>query len=84
MSNFLKVWGFLLSILITTFSCSICVAYSNSNQTNFDVCYYEINISIDPQNETVDGLVTVEAINARSVSKSFSDRSDGQCCWTQS
>ncbi len=61
MSNFLKVCRTLLSILIMTGGYSICAAYSNSNQDNFDVYYYEINLSIDPQHETFDGSVTVEA-----------------------
>ena len=60
MSNLLKVCRTLLSILIIAGCCYICAAYSNSNQNNFDVYYYEINISIDPQTETIDGSVTVE------------------------
>jgi len=61
MSNFIKINRLLFFIFAAIISSAICFAQPLTNQNNFDVCYYEINISIDPQNETIDGSVTVKA-----------------------
>ncbi len=63
MSNLLKAGCVLLSVFIAIACCSICAAFSNSDQSNFDVYYYEINISINPSNETIDGSVSAKAIS---------------------
>ena len=61
--NFSKIvkTGFLCFILLFSFSNPAPASFLN--QDEFDVLYYELDISIDPQNETVDGAVTIQAIS---------------------
>jgi aminopeptidase N len=49
----------LIAFIISSYSFS----HPMTNQEQFDIFYYEINITIDPQNEIVDGSVTVNAIS---------------------
>ncbi len=63
MPKFKKICCFLFALVMATLSRSFCAAFSNFNQNDFDVDYYEINISIDPTTEKIDGSVTVKAIS---------------------
>ncbi len=53
--------GFLLLIIfLSLFSRGLAFA---SNQDNFDVTYYDLDFSLDTENETIDGAVTVHALS---------------------
>lgn len=54
---------FFYSIFCLIFCLIIVQAGFSNSQEDFDVIYYEINISINPQTETVAGYVTVRALS---------------------
>ncbi len=62
MITYIKLKGlfsfFLLTIIVPGISLTFPI-----NQEQFDVIYYKIDIAVDPQNELVNGSVTVDAIS---------------------
>ena len=55
-----KTYLLISSVLFLLFFKTLALA---ANQDNFDVIYYEIDISINPETEIIDGLVNVQVIS---------------------
>ncbi len=61
MSHFLKN-NFVIAKAIL-FPMLVCFSALAANQDDFDIIYYEIDLSVNPQTEIIDGSVTVQAIS---------------------